>query len=180
VLDRYENRHRVAIWSQIPRAPYALLDPLIRHELEHAAQWQRHGRAYTDMDQALRKAWDVGSSNERYLTLPTEREANLASAAYAVNFVDAEQLRRLRRKARHRHLVDAGAQALESDSLSLTVEALREAGDKFLPHFNTEQRKEWLQNLEQSARSWPPDPFEGLRDDESNDLVVVTDPYWPE
>src|SRR3954447_27028139 len=59
MLEQYEYRHRVAIWSEIPGAPYALLDPLLRHELEHAAQYQRHGRPYSDFDGYLRDALDA-------------------------------------------------------------------------------------------------------------------------
>jgi hypothetical protein len=119
-LERYENRHRVAIWSQIPSAPYALLGPLLRHELEHAAQYQRHGRSYSDLDGHLRELWEARSADsDRYLRLPSEREANLASARYAAACLDERRLRRLRRVRRYRHLVDNGAPALEADSLSL-------------------------------------------------------------
>jgi hypothetical protein len=179
VLERYANRHRVAIWSEIPRAPSALLDPLIRHELEHAVQWQRHGRSYSDLDAFLREVWDAQSDTERYLSLPSEREANLASAAYADECLDEGQLRRLRRKGRYRHLVDVQAPALEGDSLTLMVEALRDAGDKFLPQFNAKQRAERLGGLEQSARTWPPNVLDGLGDDEPDDLVVIAPPYRP-
>src|SRR5215210_5849056 len=139
VLERYESRHRVAIWAEIPRAPYSLLDPLIRHELEHAVQWQHHGRAYTDLDGFLRELWDARANTERYLSLPSEREANLASAAYAGEVLDEERLGRLRRKSRYRHLVDFQAPARETDALTLMVEALRGAGDKFLPQFSAKE-----------------------------------------
>jgi len=179
ILERYENRHRVAIWAEIPGAPYALLDPLLRHELEHAAQWQRYGRSYTDLDSSLREVWDVHSNSGRYLRLPSEREANLASAAYALACVDEERLRRLRRKRRYRHLVALEAPSLESDSLSLTVEALHEAGDRFLPQFSDEERENRLASLERNARDWRSDVLEGLRDDEPDDLVVIAHPYRP-
>jgi hypothetical protein len=178
-LEQYENRHRVAIWSEIPRAPYALLGPLLRHELEHAAQWQRCGRSYIDLDGHLREVWNARSKSERYLRLPSEREANLASAKYADTCLDERHMRRLRRSRRYRHLVDDEAPGLESDSLSLMVKALRDAGDQFLPQFDADQREEELQRLKQSGRDWPPDLLDGVRDSEADDLVVVTRPYQP-
>jgi hypothetical protein len=167
-LARYEHRHRVATWSEIPGAPYALLDPLLRHELEHAAQWQRHGRSFIDLDGHLRDVWGTDANPERYLRLPAEREAN-----------HERLLRRLRRRRRYRQVVDHEAPSLESDSLSLMVQALREAGDQFLPQLNVEQRKSELQSLEQNARNWPADMLDGLRDSEPDDVVVVTHPYRP-
>jgi hypothetical protein len=178
-LERYEHRHRVAIWSEIPGAPYALVDPLLRHELEHAAQWQRHGRSFSDLDGYLRDVLDARSDFQRYLRLPSEREANLAAATYAVLLLDDRRLRRLRRSRRYRQVVDHEAPPLESDSLSLMVKALREAGDQFLPQLNIEQRRSELQSLEQNARNWPPDVLDGLRDSEPDDVVVVAHPYRP-
>jgi hypothetical protein len=178
-LACYENRHRVAIWSEIPGAPYALLGPLLRHELEHAAQWQRHGRPYSDLDGILRGIRNADANSGRYLRLPPEREANLAAAAYADASLDERHLRRLRRGRRYRHLVDQDARPLENDSLSLIVEALRDAGDEFLPQFDADERKAELDRLERNAREWPEDLLDGLRDSVPEDLVVVTHPYHP-
>lgn len=178
VLERYESRHRVAIWSDIPGAPYVLLDPLLRHELEHAAQYQRHGRPYSDLDGHLRDVLEAHANPARYLQLPSEREANLAATSYASARLDEVHVRRLRRVRRYRQLVDRDATSLESDSLSLMVQALREVGDRFLPQFDAKRRQEELRNLEENARDWPQDLLEGLRDSESEDLVV-TKPYRP-
>jgi hypothetical protein len=152
---------------------------LLRHELEHGAQWQRHGRPYSDLDGYLREAWDARSNAERYLRLPSEREANLAAAAYAHARLDEQRLRRLRLSRRYRQLVDLDAPALENDSLPLMVTALRESGDRFLPQCDPEQRERELRSLEQHARDWPPDMLGGLRDNEPDDLVVLTHPYTP-
>jgi len=179
MLERYEDRHRVAIWSEIPGAPFALLEPLLRHELEHGAQWQRHGRSYSDLDGYLRDAWDARSNAERYLKLPSEREANLAAAAYARAHLDEEHMRRLRRRRRYRQGVGYDAPAPQGGSLSLMVAALRDSGERFLPHCTAEQRENELSSLERNARNWPPDMLDGLRDEEPDDLVVVRRPYKP-
>jgi hypothetical protein len=179
ILELYGNRHRVAIWSEIPGAPFALLEPLLRHELEHGAQWQRHGRPFSDLDGYLREAWDARSNPERYLQLPSEREANLAAATFAQARLDEEHLGRLRRSRRYRQFVDQDAPALENDSLSLMVAALRDSGERFLPQCDAKQREDELRGLEERARGWPPDALDGLRDQERHDLVVVAHPYDP-
>jgi hypothetical protein len=175
MLERYENRHRVAIWSHIPGAPYALLGPLLRHELEHAAQWQRHGRSYSDLDGYLREAWDARSDPKRYLRLPSEREANLAAAFYATAQLADSQLRRLKRIRRYRQLVNGGAE-LESDSLSLTVAALRDAGTRFLPKCEPDEREKRLRSLEQSALNWRWGVLSEFSDSNSDDVVVMAHP----
>jgi hypothetical protein len=43
ILDKYEDRHRVAVWAWAGRAPACALGPLLRHELQHAVHWQRWG-----------------------------------------------------------------------------------------------------------------------------------------
>jgi hypothetical protein len=51
--------------------------------------------------------------------------------------------------------------------------------EQFLPQCGSEERERELRSLEQHARDWPPDLLEGLRDDEFDDLVVVTHLYKP-
>ena len=140
-------------------------------------QWQRHGRPYSDLDGYLREAWDARSNLKRYFQLPSEREANLAAAKYAQARLREEHVHRLRGRRRYRQFVDCNAPALESDSLSLMVKALRDAGERFLPQFDAEEREKRLRSLEKNARDWPREMLEGLRDSETDDLVVVTHPY---
>jgi hypothetical protein len=167
----------VAIWSEMPRVPYSILGPLLRHELEHAAQWDRHGRSYSELDGYLREAWDASRHPERYLRLPSEREANLAAAKYARASLDDRHLRRLRRSRRYRQLVDEDAPQLENDSLSLTVDALQEVRDRFLPQLDADGRERELRGLERNAREWRPGMLDLLRDETAAEVVVVTEPY---
>ncbi len=76
----YEERHRVAVWSWIPRAPYSLLGPLLRHELQHAVQWTRFGTPFFMLDSYLREAASRGDLD--YFAIPSEREANAAAAEF--------------------------------------------------------------------------------------------------
>jgi hypothetical protein len=170
VLDRYRDRHQLAMWALVPRLPVAFLELLLRHELQHADQWRRYGRPFIELDGALRQVWDVDRNSARYLELPSEREANLASAAYAERMRPRAK-QRLRRHRRYRHLTDEAVPALENDVLTLTVQALRqamEAGLKADPELSEDD----LVELEQAARRWPPDALRGLDDDHA-DLVVV-------
>jgi hypothetical protein len=57
------------------------------------------------------------------------------------------------------------------------VQALRAAGDEFLPEGDADQREEELERFVERARNWPPDILEGLRDSEPDDLIVVPHPY---
>lgn len=174
LLDRYAGRHRVALWAQIPRAPFALLGPLLRHELEHAAQWQRYGRPFINLNDELREAWEVETRPGRYRQLPSERAANLAAAKYASNYLPPVTIARLRRSRRYRQFVDQSAVPLEDDVLALTVGALRAAVvDTESPA--AEPGADAIQHLEEAARSWPSDALERMRDDQLD--MVVTRPF---
>jgi hypothetical protein len=175
VLNRYEHWHRVAIWKLVPKAPMALVEPLLRHELEHAAQWQRYGRSFIDLDGFLREAWNVAGDSKRYFQLPSERACNDAAARHAERVLPYEARERLRRFRRYRQFVMPDAEP-PSDVLDATVEALRAAGDAFLPQFDESDRAERLQGMEESARNWPQDILEGMRDEDVDDIVVVR-PY---
>lgn len=71
--------HRLALWRELPGLPDVALGAMLRHELEHAARWERSGTAFYEADERLRARY----GSESYSSLPTEREANAAAAAYA-------------------------------------------------------------------------------------------------
>ncbi|MEI8106048.1 MAG: hypothetical protein WCH31_09460 [Actinomycetes bacterium] len=74
--------HRLAIWAEIPGVPEVALGPMLRHELEHGRRWERSGTRFFEADEHLRAA--VRRSGGRgYPDLPSEREANAASGAFA-------------------------------------------------------------------------------------------------
>jgi len=172
ILGRYENRHRVGIWSLVPKAPMALLGPLLRHELEHAAHWKRYGRSFTDLDAHLREVWGADRDDERYLQLPSERACNDAASRFAARWLKPIAHERLKRNRRYRQLAGVN-DGPPGDVLSATIEALREAGEKFLQHFDDAARVERLQRMEESAGTWPQDILEQMRDDETDDLIFV-------
>jgi len=87
--------HRLAIWNELPGIPEVALGPMLRHELEHARRWERSGTSFFEADDLLRAAVRrAGGSG--YLALPSEREANTASAAYAAKALSPAEIEQLR------------------------------------------------------------------------------------
>jgi len=87
--------HRLALWRELPGIPEQALGPMIRHELEHARRFERSGPRFFEADDLLRAA--VRRAGGRgYSRLPSEREANAASAAYAGRRLQAAELAALR------------------------------------------------------------------------------------
>jgi hypothetical protein len=94
-VDRYRLRaHRLAIWRELPGIPAAALGPMLRHELEHARRFERSGPRFFEADEALR-AVERRAGGEGYARLPSEREANAASAAYARRTLRSAELEAL-------------------------------------------------------------------------------------
>ena len=79
--EHHLRGHRIALWQHYPDVPDAALSVMVRHELEHAARWRRSGTAFFEADEELRAL--VRGDHAAYAVLPSEREANAASAAYA-------------------------------------------------------------------------------------------------
>ena len=87
--------HRFAVWRELPGFPAAALGPMLRHELEHARRFELSGPAFFAADDLLRAAVrDAGGHG--YGALPSELEANAASAAYAARSLSEAQLAELR------------------------------------------------------------------------------------
>jgi hypothetical protein len=72
--------HRIGLWKRYAEASADVLGPLLRHELEHAARWQRSGTVFFEADEELRA---VTRGHAAYRTLPTEEEANAGSTEFA-------------------------------------------------------------------------------------------------
>jgi len=83
--------HRLAVWRDVTGLPDSALGPMVRHELAHAARWQRSGPAFYAADERLRAS--LGGAS--YAQLPTEREANAAAAAYARRVLTETELAEL-------------------------------------------------------------------------------------
>jgi hypothetical protein len=94
MLDSYTNLHRFASYTSIPDAPRGAVAVGLRHETEHAAQWERLGHALTELESILREAMRRAGDLARYGSIPSEREANRAAYAYGVAIgADVEAMR---------------------------------------------------------------------------------------
>jgi hypothetical protein len=87
--------HRLALWGELPGIPDCALGPMLRHELEHARRWERSGTRFFEADEILRAAVR-GAGGHVYATLPSEVEANAASAAYARRTLSESELDEVR------------------------------------------------------------------------------------
>jgi hypothetical protein len=174
VFNEHEDVHRIAVWAQIPRAPFALLPPLLRHELEHAAQWERGGSAFIDANSYLYEAWRVRSNRRRYFAMPSERQANLAAAVYARRVLSDADVASLVGKRAYRQMVDIDAPQLEADEQTLTLEALAAAGDAFMPGEPDAERERCLARLRVDITPVRDHP---RRDEAGSHDVMVVKPW---
>jgi hypothetical protein len=155
----------------MPRAPYALLGPLLRHELQHAVQWTRSGTPFFILDGYLRDAASRGDLD--YFALPSERDANIAAAEYAVTLPEAK-IAPIRKKRRYRQIVD-GAEPFEHALLDEMTAAVRHQGDKVLPQLDAADRTAEIDRLESNARTWPATGM--VEPDRTQPGLVVVKPY---
>ena len=96
---RRADAHRLALWGELPGIPDCALGPMLRHELEHARRYERSGPRFFEADDLLRAALRAAGGNG-YAALPSELEANAASAAYAARTLSRGRARRARGPAR--------------------------------------------------------------------------------
>jgi hypothetical protein len=176
VLNRYEWRHRVVIWAEIPGAPPEILGPLLRHELEHARQWQQYGRVFVELNTELREAHASAGVPGGYERMPAERAANLAAAAYAALHLAPETIAEICRLPAYRQFVDQGAEPLEGDVLTLTARQLLELAGATPAGLSPDQWEADLQSQAAAMRSWASRVLLDENDDQMPDLVV-TQPY---
>ena len=116
------NAHRFALWRELPGLPAAALGPMLRHELAHAARWERSGAAFYEADERLRARVDAAG----YAGLPTEREANAAAGAYARTALSRADLADLAEVPELAALLEAGPPAdVVGETLALLGEAVR-------------------------------------------------------
>src|SRR5579862_2761268 len=89
------SAHRLALWARLPGLPAVALGPMLRHELAHARRWERSGTRFFEADDLLRAAVRAAGGGG-YGSLPSELEANAASAAYAARHLEAAELEEVR------------------------------------------------------------------------------------
>jgi hypothetical protein len=118
--------HRLAVWGALPGIPEAALGPMLRHELEHARRWEVSGPGFFEADDLLRAAVRA-AGGEGYGALPSEREANAATAAYSARMLSGAQLAALRADGELRGLL--APEPPPEDIVAATFSALARHAD---------------------------------------------------
>ena len=149
---RRVNAHRLALWGELPGIPDCALGPMLRHELEHARRYERSGPRFFEADDLLRGAVRASGGNG-YAALPSELEANAASADYAARTLSAAELDELRACEECSGLLDA--EAPPADVVGATLAALAARSD-WAPGLRPERRRDYLAAVRAACAAWHP------------------------
>jgi hypothetical protein len=142
--------HRLAIWAELSGIPDAALGPMLRHELEHARRWELSGTRFFEADDLLRAAVR-NAGGDGYARLPSEQEANAASAAYAARTMPESDLAALRASPDCAALV--GAPESTSPVVEATLSELRRRAD-WGPWLDGAARAGYLTEVAAACAGW--------------------------
>lgn len=81
-LYEYRIIHRFAAYQDVDEAPFSAIATELRHEAQHARQFDLLGPKFHELDRILRDLVREHPS-ARYEGIPSERDANRAASAYA-------------------------------------------------------------------------------------------------
>ena len=130
-LDRLaQHHHIVGVWQELPEADEISTSALLRHEVEHARQWEQYGPQLLDeLDAELKTvAAAVGRS---YHSAPVERAADDAARAWIESRYGAAEAARLAEVFPHWQEAPVGAR--KASLHEETVGALRAwAPDRYM------------------------------------------------
>jgi hypothetical protein len=161
--------HRLALWGDQPGIPDCALGPMLRHELEHAGRWERSGTSFFEADDLLRGAMRAAGGHG-YSTLPSELEANHASAAYARRTLTEAELAELASTEECQALL--AADEPPEDVVAATLGAL--AGrDDWGGGFDADARRAYLAQVARACSEWDPDHALALDGRGSLQIMVV-------
>lgn len=150
--------HRLAVWRDLPGIPAAALAPMLRHELEHARRWERSGPRFFEADDMLRAA--VRAAGGRgYAALPSELEANAASAAYAQRTLSATELDQVGACSDCEGLL--GGASPPADVVEATLAELTRRDD-WSPWLRGAERAAYLDEVLRACSSWRRDVARSL------------------
>ncbi|HWE81880.1 MAG TPA: hypothetical protein VG265_09535 [Gaiellaceae bacterium] len=150
VQEYHLAAHRFAIWRDLPGIPGTALGPMLRHELAHARRWELSGTRFFEADELLRGAVrDAGG--EGYTSLPSEREANAASAEYAARILAPLGVSELRGLSECSALVTGAP--VPDDIVAATVAAL-EARPDWAPWLDEAGRGAYLDEVRWACSWW--------------------------
>ena len=163
------NAHRLAVWGELPGIPEVALGPMLRHELEHARRFERSGPRFFEADDLLRAA--VGAAGgDGYAELPSELEANAATAAYARQTLSASEREELRR------LPDCAAMLTidppPKDVVEATLAELSRRPD-WAPWLDARPRASYLAEVAAACAAWDPSALDLVAGRSGPRIVVL-------
>ena len=175
-VQRHHLRaHRLAVWGELPGIPEPALGPILRHELEHARRWERSGTHFFEADDLLRAAVRAAGGHG-YAALPSELEANAASAGYAARTLSAGELEEVRSCDDCSALL-AGALP-PADVVEATLAELARRGD-WSPWLETAERTAYLDDVRRACAAWDPDLARALVAGGEEPFVELAPPSAP-
>jgi hypothetical protein len=161
--------HRLAIWGELPGIPDCALGPMLRHELEHARRWELAGTRFFEADDLLRAALR-GSGGHAYTTIPSEVEANAASAAYAARMLGPADLAKVRDCEECAALLVP--ETPPPDVVAATLAELASREDWGSP-LDAHGRRAYLSEVERECAAWDPAAAAGLKNGRTGPEIVV-------
>ncbi len=144
--------HRLAVWGELPGIPLGALGPMLRHELEHARRFERSGPRFFEADDVLRAAV-AAAGGAGYAALPSEREANAASATYARRLLSRSELDELRDSPECAALLTAEPPSV--DVVEATLAELARRLD-WAPWLDAPGRRSNLAEVAAACAAWDP------------------------
>lgn len=175
-LHQFSHLHRFGMYSELD-ASVASTAVGLRHEAEHAAQYDRYGRALFELESILRRGMRRANRLDEYPQIPIERDANRAAGAYArANYAD--DIAALAADRRFRQFVEDPAAV--GNLIDETVEAIWQ----YVPRTDVDDQDDEqrtfdvvVPELKQRALAWEPmEPEHQPARDDGVGLVVDVQP----
>ncbi|HEX4518912.1 MAG TPA: hypothetical protein VH063_04950 [Gaiellaceae bacterium] len=161
--------HRLAVWHELPGIPAAAIGPMLRHELEHALRFERSGPRFFEADDLLRAA--VGAAGgSGYAALPSEREANAASLAYARRTLLPSALEELRGSPDCALLLSADPSP--GDVVGATLGELGKRLD-WAPWLDPAARRSYLAEVAAACAAWDPSSLDLTSSRDAAEIVEL-------
>ena len=168
--------HRLAVWGGLPGIPAAALGPMLRHELAHARRWEQSGKRFFEADDLLRAAVRA-AGGDGYGSLPSELEANAASAAYAARTLTAAGLAQLQACTDCAALLDPAPRP--DNIVEATLAELRRRSD-WSPWVDAAARASYLSAVRTACAVWDEQGARALAAGRREPVLDVLAPAEPE
>ncbi len=176
-LGEFSDFHRFGAYANLVAVPEGAIAVGLRHEAEHAVQFNQYGRDLFDLESILRRTMRRAGRMEHYTSTPSEREANRAASEYAhVRYAD--NIDAMAADERFRHLVEEPQPV--ANLLDETVATIWEYVDRAATDDEDTNRRSFgvvVPELKQGATEHVPfEPRHRVRRAEGQPFVVEIQP----